>query len=299
MSKSKKVAQAQAARQAARLEAQRIKVAQQRRERNRRLALIGGLAGIVAAVAVVVALVVVNQQRQDDLAAAAPTGSSDYPSKPAGATSTGGILLGRDLVPGGEAPDPATTVTVEVNSDFICPYCKAFEDQYRAQLEELAQEGKIRLVIRPMAYLVGKNDHSTTEYSGRSGNDAYTVAAGDPAHFVAFADLLWENQPAQGGPGLSDDELAALAREAGVTEDVISRFTDQPLKEYVAWATSLAAAQSGWEGTPDIRFSYGSEESPESQPWNWGAQPSLDKAIESAKNGCSPNGCPDPAPSGD
>jgi protein-disulfide isomerase len=269
------------ARTAARAEAQRLKDAQAKRERTRRLALIGGIVGVVVIAAVVVALVLTSSAKKPT---AAPTGSDGTVSAPLGATDTGGILLGKDLAPGGEAPAADDVVTVEVISDFMCPICNRFEQQFGEQLKQKAEAGEIRLVVHPLAYL---DSFSTTEYSTRSANDAITVAALDPAHFTAFTDALWANQPEENGPGLSDDELASLAQKAGVSSDAMAQFTAKPLAKWVTWSTDQAVNAPNFRGTPQVRMSIAGGDP---QDWTWGETASLDDAIAKVKAGGSPNG---------
>jgi protein-disulfide isomerase len=262
------------ARAEARAEAQRLKETQAKRERTRRLVLIGGIVAVVVIAAVAVALVLTGKPKENP--AASGGSAPDGVNAPAGATATGGILLGKDLVPGGEAPAADDVVTVEVISDFMCPWCNRLEEQFGAQFEEKAKAGEIRYVVHPVALLDG---YSTTEYSTRSANDAITVAAYDPEHFTAFTDSLWANQPKENGPGLSDDELASLAKEAGVSADVVAKFPAKPLADWVDWSVQ----QSGAQGTPIVRMSFGDGKV---QEWSWTAEgASLDDAIATVKSG--------------
>ncbi|MDR2454179.1 MAG: DsbA family protein, partial [Bifidobacteriaceae bacterium] len=135
-------------------------------------------------------------------AAPAPTAECPAPSgaataeagQPAGATADFGIMLGCDGVPGG--PQAEAQVRVDVVSDYICPYCKRFDEQVGAQLDQALKDGQITLVLHPLGYLDG---FSTTEYSSRAARAATAVASLDPDHFGAFDQALWDNQPAEGG----------------------------------------------------------------------------------------------------
>src|SRR5215217_8629536 len=44
-------------------------------------------------------------------------------------------------------------VPVEIYQDYLCPYCKQFHDSAGAQLNQLAEQGKITLTIHPIAIL--------------------------------------------------------------------------------------------------------------------------------------------------
>jgi protein-disulfide isomerase len=85
--------------------------------------------------------------------------------------------------------------------------------------------------------------YSTDAYSTRALNAAGVVAdAAGPEAFLAFHDLLFANQPAEGGVGLSDDELIALA-ESGIRSLVCEDWTRQ---------VTDAASQAGLTGTPTV-----------------------------------------------
>ena len=74
---------------------------------------------------------------------------------------------------------------------------------------------------------------------------------GAPEQAWAFHGALYENQPKEGTTGLSDDEIAAIARDAGVPSDVVDRFADGT---YESWTASVTqkAFDSGIQGTPTV-----------------------------------------------
>lgn len=102
---------------------------------------------------------------------------------------------------------------VDTFVDFMCPACNAFEQQYGAQLQEAAANNEITLNLHPISILDRLSQN--TDYSTRAASAAYCVAAEAPDAALDFFNLLFENQPAENTTGLSDDELAALADQAG------------------------------------------------------------------------------------
>ncbi|MDR2374552.1 MAG: thioredoxin domain-containing protein [Bifidobacteriaceae bacterium] len=181
--------------------------------------------------------------------------------QPAGATELGGIALGCDGTPGGPVA-PETAVTVEVMSDYICPFCQRFEDEVGPQLDQAVRAGQVKLTVYPMGYL---DVYSTSEYSSRAARAAVAVAGLDPRHFEAFDQLLWDNQPAEGGPGLSDEEIAGLARQAGVSEDAITQFTSGAYDAWVAQTTAAVSGSEGFQGTPWVLIGDGTS----LYQWDW------------------------------
>jgi protein-disulfide isomerase len=202
-----------------------------------------------------------------------PGSEAQMPQGPLGATPNGGIAIGTDGLPGGPAPQGKDVVTVDVVSDYICPWCDRFEEEHGAELKDKALAGEIQLVLHPMGYL---DQFSTTEYSTRAANAAAVVADQSPEHFLAFHEALFANQPAEGGPGLSDEELAELARSLGVDSAVTDQFSQRPFADWVRAATAGVAGVEGFSGTPWILLSQNG--GPMTVYDNW-TERSLDDAI--------------------
>jgi protein-disulfide isomerase len=191
-------------------------------------------------------------------AAQTPTAEA---GQPAGATDLGGIELGCDGVPGGPVAS-STKVTVEVMSDYICPYCQKFEQEIGPQLDQAVRDGQIKLTVYPLGYL---DVYSTTDYSSRAARAAVAVAGLDPDRFEAFDQLLWDNQPAEGGAGLSDDEIAELARQAGVSQAAIDQFASGAYDAWVSQSTDNVTSSEGFQGTPWVLLGDGES----FYQWNW------------------------------
>src|SRR5204863_10129589 len=103
-------------------------------------------------------------------------------------------------------------VVVDMYEDFQCPNCRDFEAADGATLKTWQQAGIVRLVYHPVAFL---DQASSTHYSTRALDAAASVEDSSPDAFQAFHDLLYANQPAEGGAGLPDSTLARLAAQAG------------------------------------------------------------------------------------
>jgi protein-disulfide isomerase len=155
---------------------------------------------------------------------------------PAGANSTGdGIVLGSG---------PAT---VDAYIDFLCPFCRQFEEQNGAALNDMVAEGAITLVYHPLGFL---DRLSTTAYSSRA--SSASGCAADGGRFAEFKDALFANQPPEGGPGLSDEQLAELGHAVGLPHPDFDRcVTAHPYIEWTAYVTARAADR-GVSGTPSV-----------------------------------------------
>ena len=108
----------------------------------------------------------------------------------------------------------------------------------------------VRVRYRPVAILDRLSDD---DYSTRAANAAAVVAdAAGVEAFHTFSELLFARQPAEGGPGLPDDELITLAAQAGASgDDVASGIRDLRFGTWVARATDQAS-QDGLTGTPRV-----------------------------------------------
>ncbi|NMH92262.1 thioredoxin domain-containing protein [Pseudonocardia bannensis] len=171
------------------------------------------------------------------LAAAAP-GASPGPSVPVprGATPSGdGVVVG-------DGP-----VVVDAYVDFQCPFCRQFEQLAGDTLDQLLAGHAIALVTHPMDFL---DAVSTTRYSTRAA--AASGAAADAGMFREYARTLFANQPPEGGPGLTDDQLIALGQAIGITDpafaETIRNGTYLPWPPYV----TERAVQRGVAGTPSV-----------------------------------------------
>lgn len=97
--------------------------------------------------------------------------------------------------------------------DFMCPICGDFEKQYGEQLQAAAADGTITLNLHPISILDRYSQN--TKYSTRAAAAVYCVAEKAPEAALDYFNLLFANQPEENTPGLTDDELAAFAEQAG------------------------------------------------------------------------------------
>ncbi|MBL8928762.1 MAG: thioredoxin domain-containing protein [Kineosporiaceae bacterium] len=138
-------------------------------------------------------------------------------------------------------------VTLELYEDFLCPACKNAEAANGTQIEEWVKDGTVKVIYKPVAIL----DHaSTDDYSTRSLNAAAAVINTKPEAFVAFHKALFDNQPAEGGPGLPDAKLVELAVAAGADKATIeSAITGKTFENWTVKATE-EFSKAGYNATP-------------------------------------------------
>jgi protein-disulfide isomerase len=139
-------------------------------------------------------------------------------------------------------------VRVDVFVDFLCPFCRRFEEQHGGALETMMEQGLIHTVWHPLGFL---DRLSSTAYSSRAA--AASGCAADHDRFSPYAKALFAHQPPEGGPGLSDDELVILGRGVGV--DAAAEFGPCVLgRAYLPWVVFVTdrAIAAGVEGTPTV-----------------------------------------------
>lgn len=265
MSPANEVRKSKAERTAeAREKARLIREAQLKKDKRNKMLIGWGIVAAVVAILAVVALVVTTSIRQN-------TPIADQGPVPANANVNGGVTLLANtdvkqtdpatvdvttltkpetppspvVAPGAEAEE-GQPVKVIAYIDFICPVCLRFEETYNEALTSLRNEGKITMEYRPLGFL---DRQSSTNYSSRSANAAACVADTAPDKYGEYVNVLFENQPAEGGAGLSDDKLKSLASDIGA--DINSCVDDKTFRPYVKYSTELAA-NTGITGTPTV-----------------------------------------------
>ncbi|WP_422734151.1 DsbA family protein [Micromonospora sp. WMMD558] len=209
----------------ARRDAARVVREQMARERRRKRTLWVSVAAVaVLVVAGLIGWSVYSSQRADEYTA--PPGANDAGT---------GIVYG------------SGPVTIDLYEDYLCPACRQFEEVSGETIDQLADEGKARVVFHPVAYL---NRFSTTEYPTRASAASGCAAAG--GKFREFTEALFERQPPEGGPGLSDDQLVDIGVEVGLDRDTFGSCVRDDT--YHAWTEHVTeeASEAGITGTPTI-----------------------------------------------
>ncbi|NHA67225.1 DsbA family protein [Phycicoccus flavus] len=191
---------------------------------------------VVAIVAVVAGVVWSENQRQSAIGTSTAT--------PAGATMGEGYRSFADVTLKPGAP------TVDLYEDFQCPVCGQFEAAVGPTVDELAKEGKIKLVYHVLNFL---DDKTGAKNSTPAGNGAFCAAA--DGKFQAFHDAVYGAQ-ADEGTDVTDTELDAWAQQAGITGDALTTWkscvADGTYTKYIASVNDAAFKISGFSGTPTV-----------------------------------------------
>lgn len=209
-------------------------IAEAKKQKNQRIAIIAVAA--VVTIALVVGIFLLVNRFNDAKAASAPP-------------SANAQVNGMRVWPG-NAKQGAPVVSLFL--DYQCPACANFERQYGAQLEQLAKDGTIQLEYKTMTFLDTnlRNDSST-----RAANAA--VCADVAGHYPAYHNAIFAHQPAQEGAGYTDDNLTKdFTAQAGITGPALDQFNScYTNKQYRSFVTSVdqEAGRAGITGTPSIQ----------------------------------------------
>lgn len=214
---------------------------EKRRERTVRIA------GAVTVLLVVVGIIGLalwakgNDPSNQPIATVEPDPTAPVPKGvfPAGDPNEYGVPYG---TAGADAP------VLEIWEDFQCPACGALEKANGAGIGKLAEEGKVQLIWRPTTFL-----------DRNLGNDASMRAVAawgcaiDAGKSREYHDLVYANQPQEEGSGWTDEELIALADQAGITGPAKDTFSScVTAGTYRVWSANSYQdfIKKGIQGTP-------------------------------------------------
>jgi protein-disulfide isomerase len=166
-------------------------------------------------------------------------GQGQDPSGQATRQPDGSIVLAR---PGVSQP------VLEIYEDFQCPVCKAFEEANGPTVRQLVADGKVKVVYRPFQLF-------TTEPLASNSRRAAGAALCAPAgSWIAFHDLLFQNQPPEGQNGFAALDLLNWGRQAGISDPAFAACVSGGQKDGEVQKATQAALAAGVQGTPTLRL---------------------------------------------
>ena len=225
--------------------------AEKRRERTIRIV---GAAVVVLVVAGLLAVGFFAGKDDDGGSSANPAPTAD-PNAPA-PSGVSGENWGVPYGTGWTSPDEAKLPTLEIWQDFQCPACASVESAGGAQIQALADEGKVKLLYRPAIFLDASLATDNTANGNPNSSARATNAWGcaiDAGKAAEYHQGVFAMQPTDEGVGYSDQQLLDLASEVGITGADLTTFTTCYTEgTYLPWSANSQQAfvDSGAGGTP-------------------------------------------------
>lgn len=210
--------------QAARERVKAMREEQARKQRRvERMTRLGVAAALVVAI-VIIGIVVQATRSQVDPTATRPTGISE---------AGGGVVIGTASAP-----------VVDVWLDFQCPYCRQFDLSTGPTLDQLAEDGKAKVIYHPLSFLGPESVRAANAYG-------CSVDAGKPSEYMR---VLYENQPPEKSGGYTNEDLIKFAEQAGITGDEFEQCVNDG--KYETWVEDVAKQgdKAGVQGTPTVRI---------------------------------------------
>ena len=136
-------------------------------------------------------------------------------------------------------------VKIVVYLDYLCPFCQKFEAANAEQLATWVSAGAATLEVHPIAFL--DNASAGSRYSSRSANAMACVANFTPDTFFLANAAMFTSQPPEGTAGLTNEEIVALLKTAGVDDEKVTRCVDN--ETFSQWVT--AATKRTGEPVPN------------------------------------------------
>ena len=153
--------------------------------------------------------------------------------------------------------DYADTVNIVMYVDYMCPICGLFEKTNAETIGTWVSQGLATVEYHPIAILNGRSQG--TDYSSRAASAAACVADYQPDSFFQANAALFSNQPTEGTSGLTNEEIASVVAQVGVTDvDAVKCITDERYKQWADDATERTKSAipnsdlDGVGGTPTV-----------------------------------------------
>jgi protein-disulfide isomerase len=111
-----------------------------------------------------------------------------------------------------------TGPVVNVYEDFQCPGCRAFENKNGAMIQQLADQGKVKVVYYPFTMYSGQPEQANSVRAWAAARCA------PPGRWARYHNALYANQPAEtAAHGFSVGMLVWLGKKAGITSPAFAR----------------------------------------------------------------------------
>ncbi|WP_051163219.1 DsbA family protein [Nocardia transvalensis] len=146
--------------------------------------------------------------------------------------------------------------TIDVFEDPMCPACGSMEHLFGQEIAHKIDDGALAVRYRLVNFLDPKS--SSKDYSTRAvaANECVADAGDGPVYSKFHTALFTTKQPSEGGD-LTNDQLAAIAKDAGAPDEVLQCITkgnriDSARNHADAALAALKSATGGEVRTPTV-----------------------------------------------
>jgi protein-disulfide isomerase len=168
------------------------------------------LGGVALALIVVIVILALRWGRDETTVRNDGYGPVHNAAVVAAVQPDGVILVGR----------PDARKTLDVYADPLCPGCGSMERVYGQEIAQQQDEGTLALRYHLVNFLESKSGSKNYSTRAIAANECVAEAGSGPVYSKFHALLFTTKQPKEGGSDLSNEELAAVAREAGASDQV-------------------------------------------------------------------------------
>ncbi|OBI77000.1 thioredoxin domain-containing protein [Mycobacterium sp. E740] len=111
---------------------------------------------------------------------------------------------------------------IEIFTEPQCNHCADLQADFGDRIAYYIGVGQLEVTYRPLTFL----DHEHNGHSARVSNALFLATGGGATgtQLQRFVQELWAHQD-PGGPGPSDDEMAAMAKTVGMPEQAVNRIS--------------------------------------------------------------------------
>lgn len=239
-------------RAAARAQAQALREEQAQREKRAKVtrrALMG--VGVLAVAGVGGGMYVASRSEGTSSDGTVSTERAGSQGVPAVVAKDGSWSFGKDLTPG-TANDGAKVL--DVYFDYSCHFCAAFEALHSPEITKLLKDGRLTLVLHPCKIL-------GMEWTDMVMNAQGVVLDQAPEKSLDFHNQIFalfaQIYQAQDTSMMTVENIAKVATDAGVPEDVVSQIADAvSANAYGAWTElgtdTFTSHSPKFQGTPTV-----------------------------------------------
>lgn len=166
-----------------------------------------------------------------------------FRSRPSGPLQTGpvaatyGTTVQNGVIVAGTGPR-----VIDVYEDALCPACRQFETTYSERITAALNAGRVTVRYHMVNLL--EDSSSPPGYSTAGG--AALICAAENNAFPSLHQALYAQQPAEGGPGFTPDQLVDAGRQAGAAPGY------EPCVRSTKYAAAVGANYRQAAGSPAL-----------------------------------------------